>query len=173
MVNYIWTAIVFALSFQCSFGQQKLEFKDGKTLTIQGKLVGTVMQISDGKETKKEFYYFHKEGGELTLSVYTEWISAGMDALKVYTFTIDQLGTTGLNAVSEYEADEYYKNIRYGFSMSTNSETPFKYLEYSRWSSVGEEKSFSLMNVYGEDKALVDALYAEINALLPIEKEEE
>jgi hypothetical protein len=172
MKHFMLTVFLLTQVVSFTFSQNKeFAFRDGSKLAIEGKLVGVVAHIQDGKPSKKSYYYFLKKEATIHVSIYSEWESGAVDALRVYTFTSEQLGTYGLSDVSENEVDEYYKNVRYGFNLSTDSETPFQYLEYSKWSSTGEAKSFSLITIYGEDKALIEALHAEIKALLPVKEE--
>jgi hypothetical protein len=165
--------LAFSLVFNFAFSQKQIQFRDGNSYTIQGKLMGSVQRIQNGENFKKEEYYYLRAGNKITISIYAIWNDGKMDGLKVYQFETSQLNSFGMSEVEEFEIDEYYKNIRYNVSFHAESETPFVYNEYSSWSNEAKQRSFTVFSISSEDKNTMEFVYNDIKPLLITEAETE
>jgi hypothetical protein len=169
--HILFFSLIIAFNFALS--QKQIQFRDGNSYSIQGKLMGSVQRIQNGENFKKEEYYYLRTGNKITISIYSIWNDGKMDGLKVYQFETTQLNSYGMSEVEEFEIDEYYKNIRYNVSFHAESETPFVYNEFSSWSNEAKQRSFTVFSISSEEKNMMEFVYNDIKPLLVTEAETE
>ena len=154
--------------------QQKIEFRDGNTMQIEGKLVCSKMEYTDDSiptpRREKQFYLL-EEGNNLKLSIVTNWMNPKLvnqlDEVRMYHFTKDQL--EDVNQVDAY-TNENEDTTHYYLTFDSKEEQPFRYQVYTIYNSQPEVKTWTTLSFESSTKAPLDVLY---NQFLIVPKTED
>jgi len=163
----------FLLAFT-TVAQQKIEFRDGNTLQIEGIFVCSKMEYTDDSipapRREKQFYLL-EAGNNLKLSVVTNWMNPKLvnqlDEVRIYQFTKDQL--EDVNQVNAF-TDENEDTMHFYLTFDSKEEQPFRYQVYSIYNSQPEVKTWTTLSFESTTKAPLDVLY---NQFLIVPKTED
>lgn len=152
----------FLLAFT-AVAQQKIAFRDGNTLQIEGVFVCSKMEYTDDSipvPRKEKQFYLLEAGNNLKLSVVSNWMNPKLvnqlDEVRIYQFTKDQLDD--VNQVNAY-TNENEDTTHYYLTIDSKEEQPFSYQVYTIYSSKPEEKTWSNFSFESTTKAPLDVLY--------------
>lgn len=150
----------------CAFAasaQTKIDFRDGKSMTLNGKSLGTfvIYDFFEPTVVSKHTKNFYKvEGDTIEIAVYTEWEGGRMDDLRIYRIHKNQINTE-ISAISE--AYEENGSSSYSYSFHALDEQQFGYKTYSIYSSTGEAKEFNVFTIESNQKEGFEVLFLLIN----------
>lgn len=152
----------FLLAFT-ALAQQKIEFRDGNTMKIEGVFVCSKMEYTDDSipvPRKEKQFYLLEAGNNLKLSVVSNWMNPKLvnqlDEVRIYQFTKDQLDD--VNQVNAY-TNENEDTTHYYLTIDSKEEQPFSYQVYTIYSSKPEEKTWPNFSFESTTKAPLDVLY--------------
>jgi hypothetical protein len=143
----------------CLSAQTKIDFRDGKSLTLKGKLAGTFAKpdFFDPTIAEKNIQSFYMiDGDTLEICVYSLYANKSFDDLEIYRIHKNQIDIDYL-AVSEEKNDEE-KVIHYSLSFSSLDDLKFQYKKYTIYSSVGVPKEFNTFTIYSNTIEGLDTL---------------
>ena len=151
--------IFFILCATTLFAQTKIEFRDGKSLTLNGTLVGTFAKpdFFDPTLVEKNYSTTYKlDGDTLEIAVYSEYANKSFDDLEIFRIHKNQINLDYFAIQDETNDDE--KVTHYSLSFSALDEEKFHYKEFTIYSSVGTPKEFNTFTIYSDQKEGLEAL---------------
>ncbi|MEN9302360.1 MAG: hypothetical protein RL264_789 [Bacteroidota bacterium] len=157
-----------------SHSQNKITFKDGKSIVVSGEKIGEKFDYSldnPNEKRKVSTYYLSQKDSVFTLFVLTTWLTEGavgkLDDLRIYKFTISQ---QEYNPSLSEETDDNENVIGYSLGLSAKEDRPFKYDVYTIYSSSpSETRTWSTLRIYSENKEKLEGL--ELKLKLPESEE--
>lgn len=154
-LTVLFIICVFTLS-----AQTKIDFRDGKSITLNGKSLGTNViydYFEPSKISKYATSYYKVEGDTIEIAVYSEWKSGSMDDLSIYRIHKNQLDTEYFGI--EKNTEENGK-IRYDLRFSSIDGQKFAYKIYSKYSAIGEPNEFGIFTIAYNQKEELDELFS-------------
>lgn len=158
-----------AIFIFCAFvinAQTKIDFRDGKSMALKGKVIGTFAKpdFSDPTIIAKNIQtYFGMDGDTLEISVYSEYANKSFDDLQIFRIHKNQI-TIDLDYYTvDNETNENEEVTHYSFTLSANDEQKFQYRKYTIYSSIGKAQSFNTFTLYSNQKEGLEELFKIIN----------
>lgn len=158
------------LVFHNVFAQDKISFRDGNTMQIRGEKIATFEELEEGVVRKRIFQYAEFKDSTILISIHVVWASGNLDYLKCYSIKHSQLNEYSLSEVYETEIDEFNSQNYFRLPISTETETPFLYDEYTGYSSIPVQKSFNTFTIISTQKADLDLFKEKLTLFLPLVK---
>lgn len=152
--------LFFLLVGFSTLAQTKIDFRDGKSITLKGDLVGTFDKpdFFDPTIIEKTHYTYSKADGDtLEISVYSEYANKSFDDLEIFRIHKNQIDLNYLAVLEEINDEE--KVIHYSLSFSSLDDQKFQYKKYTIYSSVGVPKEFNTFTIYSNTIEGLDALF--------------
>jgi hypothetical protein len=176
MIKILIVAVALSTALVAN-AQQKIEFRDGTSLTVLGNKIGvfTELDADDGNSPRKETeIYVVESETEVTISLITRWLIASnkgnLDEVRIYTVVKSQV----LNEPFVNErTDDNDVVLFYVLGASAIEEQNFNYADYSYLSNVPTKKSFNIIRISCDEKEPLEKLAALLYKVVNEEVEEE
>jgi hypothetical protein len=145
-----------------------IKFRDNKTYTIKGQEIAGYTDYSDNKPSKKNTFYYLRNGNNITITKLIMWIEQKtMDELRVYKFSALDLYTDGFGELGINEISEDQKEATFSLNVNAAEGKEIKYDVYSSWSAKPEARTFNYFTFESTDKAILEKVVADIKTVLP------
>jgi hypothetical protein len=169
---YLILVCISATIAQGNTVQQKITFRDGKTMELKGSIAGEIIEKSSINENQHKYKYIYAIAAKnITIYSYKEWAvpASGFDELEEVSFDIALLkADEGELEITENEADENFKSKYYSLKLRSVDEKEFAVNIYSAWeakpSSTTTKSSITIKSLQKES---LEKMIAEIKTMLP------
>lgn len=144
--------------------QTKIEFRDGKSMTLNGKLIGTFAKpdFFDATIIDKNIQALYSmDGDTLEISVYSLYSNKSFDDLEIFRIHKNQIDLANFSVSDETNDED--KVTHHSLSFYALDDQKFRYKKYTIYSSKGEAKEFNTFTIYSHQKEGLEALSQLIN----------
>lgn len=152
------TVLIILCAFSIN-AQTKIDFRDGKSMTLNGKPLGSLVIYDYFEPTvvsKHATSYYKVEGDTIEIAVYSVWESGSVDDLRIYRIHKNQVDTEDMGVEEDTEENG---TIAYELYFRANDGQKFKYKKYTIHSIIGESFNFGLFSVASNQKEGLEELF--------------